>query len=351
MKKSAIIILSIILILSTTTLASESDNTILMIETTINKDDTALIDHLTVRYGTPDKELPFEMNYKLIIYNNQGNQMQSQNFQASFAAMPDTIDSRSDKIVYFDSTIATFKLPYDPSYKQLQIKHHGKTILSTNIAELLCNKNGICDNSENYLSCRSDCKESSTDGFCEKVQDNFCDADCIDEDPDCKTTGCGNSVCDIDENHNTCPIDCPAATLDNYCESVEDQRCDPDCPTKDPDCEEYEEEKKLVPPPTSSGGVNSATIIAIIVVVGIVTFLFFLFRKVSKQKSKSYLEQPPDPDQPTQFQNQQYQTQQTSQQQYQQQYLQQPAYNQGDVQNQDPNNRNPFDKYKYMYKK
>ncbi|RLE30841.1 hypothetical protein DRJ54_01825 [Candidatus Acetothermia bacterium] len=54
-------------------------------------------------------------------------------------------------------------------------------------------------------------------------------------------TVCGDGVCGLPENYNTCPQDCPSGSWDNYCDGASDGICDPDCkyqetPQKDPDC-------------------------------------------------------------------------------------------------------------------
>ncbi|MBW3015260.1 hypothetical protein KY330_02460 [Candidatus Woesearchaeota archaeon] len=50
-----------------------------------------------------------------------------------------------------------------------------------------CNSNLICDGSENYLTCPSECKSGSKDSYCDGVSDDRCDPDCdAVTDPDCK---------------------------------------------------------------------------------------------------------------------------------------------------------------------
>lgn len=129
-----------------------------------------------------------------------------------------------------------------------------------------CNGNGVCeiDKGEYYKNCPEDCKSGSPDGYCDKVIDGRCDPDCKPrEDPDCikavcgdgtcesikgedytncpqdcpKPVVCGDDICGVNENHLNCPEDCPSGGGDDYCDALEDGRCDPDCRVDvDPDC-------------------------------------------------------------------------------------------------------------------
>ena len=52
----------------------------------------------------------------------------------------------------------------------------------------LCNNNGACEESENYLSCASDCPLNEKDNYCLPLKDAICDPDCSKGiDPDCAT--------------------------------------------------------------------------------------------------------------------------------------------------------------------
>jgi Domain of unknown function (DUF333). len=80
---------------------------------------------------------------------------------------------------------------------------------------------------------------------------------------------CGDETCGVPENFATCPQDCPSGELDEYCDGVADNLCDPDCEetgTFDPDCK--------TPTPTSSplpaGLAVAAWIIVAILILSIV---------------------------------------------------------------------------------
>ena len=48
---------------------------------------------------------------------------------------------------------------------------------------------------------------------------------------------CGNNVCDPQESYESCPADCVSGGTDDYCDSIADNICDPDCLLQqDTDC-------------------------------------------------------------------------------------------------------------------
>ena len=62
--------------------------------------------------------------------------------------------------------------------------------------------NGTCDASEAFGNCPTDCPSGGQDSYCDRVQDNICDADCKPTwvDSDCQQpTGAGLSEQEIDE--------------------------------------------------------------------------------------------------------------------------------------------------------
>ncbi len=63
---------------------------------------------------------------------------------------------------------------------------HDTNILARADLSVLCNKNGKCDFSENYLSCPQDCHLTNLDSYCFAEEDGECDPDCMAGiDPDC----------------------------------------------------------------------------------------------------------------------------------------------------------------------
>jgi hypothetical protein len=50
---------------------------------------------------------------------------------------------------------------------------------------------------------------------------------------------CGDNICQPHESYESCPIDCPSGSADDYCDRIADNICDPDCSAEqDVDCEE-----------------------------------------------------------------------------------------------------------------
>jgi putative hemolysin len=50
---------------------------------------------------------------------------------------------------------------------------------------------------------------------------------------------CGDGTCGTSENFSNCPQDCPSGGMDNFCDGIQDQRCDSDCVERgenDADC-------------------------------------------------------------------------------------------------------------------
>lgn len=97
----------------------------------------------------------------------------------------------------------------------------------------------ICAIGENFGNCPQDCPSGSEEGYCDAIMDGICDQDCkTGEDVDCKPEyQCGNKICEPNENSHSCAIDCIFSGKDNYCDALEDDKCDPDCKVKiDPDC-------------------------------------------------------------------------------------------------------------------
>ena len=96
----------------------------------------------------------------------------------------------------------------------------------------VCNSNGTCDaaDGETCASCGDDCGSCSEDcSFWKKAKCKIGIGDCsrCDAEP-----GCGDNICDGDENDENCGQDCGCAALN--CESIAPFGC-----WCDPECEDY----------------------------------------------------------------------------------------------------------------
>jgi hypothetical protein len=106
------------------------------------------------------------------------------------------IDERFFRVSFFhkhqraNETITTISIKSNPQLEIVKIEYLEEVKLEINIKEMLCNTDGKCDSTENFLSCPSDCPPNHKDGFCIYISDGVCDPDCIfDED------------CTLDINH------------------------------------------------------------------------------------------------------------------------------------------------------
>ncbi|MFB6088929.1 MAG: hypothetical protein ABEK36_04080 [Candidatus Aenigmatarchaeota archaeon] len=102
---------------------------------------------------------------------------------------------------------------------------------------------------------------------------------------DSNHVGFNISICNEDgicqselrENYKTCRVDCPSGGLDNYCDGIDDGKCDPDCDLayKDPDCQEkynnYTEGDK--------GSVYDYLMFAVLILI-LIFVILFLYRKI-----------------------------------------------------------------------
>jgi hypothetical protein len=96
---------------------------------------------------------------------------------------------------YYDKTQGSLEaqlfLPYLKEAAILAIGKDGnKPIAFIDLKSRLCNSDGKCDSSENYLSCPADCPLDKEDNYCLPEGDGLCDPDCIAGlDPDCASAG------------------------------------------------------------------------------------------------------------------------------------------------------------------
>lgn len=183
-----------------------------------------------------------------------------------------------------------------------------------------CNSNRICERNENYYNCPEDCTSGSRDGYCDKVIDGICDADCLSEqDLDClplicgdkkcdslrgedyencpqdckKPIICGDNFCDENENFGNCKEDCPSGRKDNFCDALKDGKCDPDCKREldedcfcnnDKKCEEKFENFINCPEdcPKEKKVEGLDTLLLLLFIIGIIIFLvtlLYIYRK------------------------------------------------------------------------
>lgn len=107
---------------------------------------------------------------------------------------------------------------------------------------------------------------------------------------------CGDNICQPHESYESCPKDCKSGEKDDYCDKIEDGKCDPDCTLKqDPDCKLPETivmenrgkinppeppgtpSKKPQPPPAADLTIIVGAIIAVLALT--IGYIVFRFKK------------------------------------------------------------------------
>ncbi len=135
-------------------------------------------------------------------------------------------EEKSDIVVASSDPKVIFRIPYHPFATALFIyAPDGKTI-STDLHAFsdLCGDHA-CQEQESFESCSIDCLSGGQDGFCDSKEDNICDPDCdTREDKDCdkskeqltyeRTYVCmEDGFCAIGEDNENCPADCNGSII------------------------------------------------------------------------------------------------------------------------------------------
>jgi hypothetical protein len=79
-------------------------------------------------------------------------------------------------------------IPYYKNGKEIKIITESESPLSIGVSHFAdtCD-NGVCEEHENFNSCKEDCSSGMDDSYCDKQLDSICDPDCtVEEDVDCK---------------------------------------------------------------------------------------------------------------------------------------------------------------------
>ncbi|MCX6802466.1 MAG: hypothetical protein NT067_05150 [Candidatus Diapherotrites archaeon] len=120
-------------------------------------------------------------------------------FREMVPRMPENI-SEEEMDDYYDKTQgrleANLILPYSEEAAILAVgKDWNKPIAFIDLKSRLCNSDGKCDSTENYLSCPADCPMGEEDNYCLPYSDSICDPDCVAGlDKDCVQAGAGGGT-------------------------------------------------------------------------------------------------------------------------------------------------------------
>jgi hypothetical protein len=179
----------------------------------IDQNDTVELVKITSYTGNPETAVLHSSPYNLILTetNNDTEQI--------YLPVVFTILDPLEKVYKIPLSV---RRPYNPKWAALQIYHDNTSIFQLSLTELLCNHDNICNNYESVLTCSPDCPFGSKDNWCDHKPDLICDPDCLDRDPDCKSSTpqtivalnepqsqCNqDGICNIYENKQSCPADC-----------------------------------------------------------------------------------------------------------------------------------------------
>lgn len=162
---------------------------------------TITFEDITVTEGILNK-IPNRGNFKLDIISFDDEVIYSQNFDLGLVRQklpnPEWFDdegrqiyipTEDETIIKLDETTKELVVPYFQNAKQIIIfNEENEKVLEIPVLQFAdtCGNN-ICEPQESYESCQLDCSSGLADDFCDSISDNICDPDCaIGQDTDCK---------------------------------------------------------------------------------------------------------------------------------------------------------------------
>lgn len=162
--------------------------------------------------GIWNEPIPEAEAFEVRVLDNRGSILNQAYFIPDFLIL-------SDPPVEVDEAMVEVVFPYTQKIRTVQVLKQGQQVLRESIWGRVCNKDGICNNNENYLSCPSDCDQYSQDGFCNSISnDHICDPDCL---WDAEAGGeCSQPICnDGIKNQDETGIDTGGICLKLQCDN------------------------------------------------------------------------------------------------------------------------------------
>ena len=150
---------------------------ILEVELRISKAGVVNLENMGVRTGLKDESLRGDTkgNYEFLI---KGNILQGTLFSHKFF-IDYNICTYIGECFIRDEVSVNFAVFYSEKFKTIELRKDGKVIFSQTIQKLLCNRDKLCNNYENYLSCPLVCSPAGKDQSCNsRYKDGICDLDC-----------------------------------------------------------------------------------------------------------------------------------------------------------------------------
>jgi hypothetical protein len=164
---------------------------VIILRFSLNRDDKADLIDVRVDQGIVSDGTPEETDYKIAILEENGKEIYKAYFDISFNLVSSGT-AESDDVAILNSSTVFVRLPYLKDGSRIALYHLGRQIYSLDLS-ILCNKNNICDNYENTMSCPTDCMKGAGVPYCDMASDGICNKRCLPEwDPDCLSKTANN---------------------------------------------------------------------------------------------------------------------------------------------------------------